>query len=73
MLYIYISRRISRKTKYESNGKVDGKLAPTNAGISHNVTPRIYSFLMDSSSTGRNRLDTKAKPAAFENPRSFKS
>lgn len=33
MLYIYISRRISRKTKYESNGKVDGKLAPTNAGI----------------------------------------
>lgn len=27
MLYIYISRRISRKTKYESNGKVDGKLA----------------------------------------------
>lgn len=33
MLYIYISRRISRKTKYESNGKVDGKLL----GDIHNV------------------------------------
>lgn len=70
-LYIYISRfiviLIAQNIRYESNGKVNGKLVDKRGDI-HNVIhaiPRIYSFLMDILiyRPPSYRLDTKTKPA----------